>query len=915
MAAKQQLLPTDDEAHLLSEDTPITTPSEPSQNRRRSSSTASTTSLVLEKINEHDPLKNPRRFRDDIDAQDNPEYEELDIEDGPLYRHGRPADAKYRRWLCIMGALCCAGWMLAFGIFLVNGSYRHRSSLEHDPDATSSAGSGKRVTLEQVQGGFWSPIWHGVSWIASPDGSDGLILEKGGKESGKDYLVVEDVRSWESNSQSEQRQVLMKVAGFQVDSDYVSPFDLWPSPDLKTVLIQSSRQHNWRHSSTGLFWLFDVESQTGQPLDPSNRHGRIQLATWSPKSDAVVFTRDNNMFLRRLSDDHVIQITTDGGDEMFNGVPDWVYEEEVFSGDSTTWFSDDGKYIAFLATDESAVPEFPIQYYLSRPSGEKPASGEENYPETRQIKYPKAGAPNPIVHIRFYDIEKGSVFNVSIDDDFKDDNRLITEVIWAGSTGKVLVRESNRESDLLKMVLIDVHRRSGSIVREEDVMKLDGGWFEVSETTTFVPSDPSNGRAHDGYIDTVIHNGFDHLAYFAPLDAAEPTVMLTSGSWEVVKAPSAVDLKNNLVYFDATRGSSIQRHSYHVSLLDGSNLTPLTDTSREGFHEVSYSHLAGFALVNFKGPTIPWQKVVSTPSNPDSFSHTLEENSKLGQLASAHELPRNRYSTITIDGIELNVVERLPPHFDPSRRYPVLFQLYGGPGSQEVQKSFRVDFQSYIASNLGYIVVTLDGRGTGFLGRDVRCAIRGNIGYYEAYDQIAAAKAWAEKPYVDERRIAIWGWSYGGFLVLKTLEQDAGRTFRYGMAVAPVTNWEFYDSIYTERWMHTPQNNPSGYANASVTNVTALQQNVRFLVMHGTADDNVHLQNTLTLLDKLDLQRVENYDVHVFPDSDHSIYFHGANRVVYEKLRWWLINAFNGEWERIREVRPIGKGEVLGVGG
>jgi dipeptidyl aminopeptidase len=216
------------------------------------------------------------------------------------------------------------------------------------------------------------------------------------------------------------------------------------------------------------------------------------------------------------------------------------------------------------------------------------------------------------------------------------------------------------------------------------------------------------------------------------------------------------------------------------------------------------------------------------------------------------------------------------------KKYPVLFYLYGGPGSQTVDKTFTVDFQAYIAANLGYIVVTVDGRGTGFIGRKARTIIRGNLGYYEAYDQIATAKIWADKKYVDASRIAIWGWSYGGFMTLKTLEQDAGQTFSYGMAVAPVTDWRFYDSIYTERYMHTPQHNHEGYDNSSISNMTALHQNVRFLIMHGVADDNVHMQNSLTLLDKLDLAGVENYDVHVFPDSDHSIYFHNANRIVYD---------------------------------
>jgi dipeptidyl aminopeptidase len=455
-----------------------------------------------------------------------------------------------------------------------------------------------------------------------------------------------------------------------------------------------------------------------------------------------------------------------------------------------------------------------------------------------------------------------------------------------------------------------------------DVKALDGGWFEISQKTKYIPADPAKNRPADGYIDTVIHDNGDHLAYFTPLDNPEP-IMLTSGNWEVESAPSAVDLDRNLVYFVGTKESSIQRHVYSVRL-DGKDLSPLTDTTIEGYYGASFSKGAGYMLLSYQGPKIPWQKVVSTPSNPSQYEHIVEKNDELADSAKKYELPVEIYGTITVDGVELNYVERRPPHFDEKRKYPVLFQQYSGPGSQQVTKKFGIDFQSYVAANLGYICVTVDGRGTGFIGRKNRVLIRGDLGHWESHDQIAAAKIWKAKKYVDGSRLAIWGWSYGGFMALKTLERDAGETFSYGMAVAPVTDWRFYDSIYTERYMLTPQTNPDGYERSAVNNVSALAQNVRFLLMHGVADDNVHMQNSLTLLDKLDLAGIENYDVHVFPDSDHGIYFHNANRIVYDsklaqhtfrvsdiefltprsELNNWLVNAFNGEWLKIADAKP-----------
>ncbi|EZF30749.1 hypothetical protein H101_05620 [Trichophyton interdigitale H6] len=368
-------------------------------------------------------------------------------------------------------------------------------------------------------------------------------------------------------------------------------------------------------------------------------------------------------------------------------------------------------------------------------------------------------------------------------------------------------------------------------------------------------------------------------------------------------APSAVDLKNNVVYFVATKESPIDRHVYSVKL-DGSELRMLKDSDKSAYYDVSFSHGAGYMLLKYQGPKIPWQKLISSPSNADNYVEILEENKKLAKLSNEFALPSLHYSTITVDGFELPVVERRPPNFDGTKKYPVLFQLYGGPGSQTVNKKFLVNFQTYVASNLGYIVVTVDGRGTGFNGRKFKCIVRRNLGHYEAHDQIQAAKTWGRKPYVDKTRMAIWGWSYGGFMTLKTLEQDAGETFQYGMAVAPVTNWRYYDSVYTERYMHMPQHNEGGYENASISNATNLSQNTRFLIMHGSADDNVHFQNTLTLLDKLDILGVHNYDMHVFPDSNHGIYFHHAYKMVHQRLSDWLVNAFNGEWVRLRDPKP-----------
>ncbi|KAF4123044.1 dipeptidyl aminopeptidase [Geosmithia morbida] len=880
---------------------------------RGSFSSVSTTSIVFDRIYEEAEKQSLHRKRqDDHDGDrgagtgyaDLDGDQQRDLETGPFLQRDDGGDAPddafdttsdlpgqqhmdrgLRRILIIAGAVFVLGWLASLGVFIATGSHHHLSDADHDPDA-DSRGSGKSVTLEQVQSGYWSPKSHSISWIADPDGADGLVLEIGG--AGKDYIVVEDVRAGHDGGGGDAEDIvkprtLMKQSVFSFGGISHAPSVVEPSPDLKKVLLGVDREKNWRRSYTASYYILDVATQKVEPLVYLDAGARLQLAAWSPKSDAVAFVRDdNNLYIRRVGDTDVVQVTRDGGAECFNGVPDWVYEEEVIQGRSATWWSDDGKHLAFLRTNETGVPEYPIQYFVSRPSGAPPHKGEENYPEVRQLKYPKPGAHNPVVEVRFYDVAADEVFGIdAVGSQLPDDDRIINHVIWAGP-GQVLVKQTNRVSDVLRVVLVDVAARTARTVRERDIGAEDGGWFEISRSAIFVPADPDNGRPHDGYVDSVIHQGYDHLAYFAPLDASEPA-MLTSGEWEVDHAPSAVDLKRNLVYFVAAKESPTQRHVYSVSLVGqdngndqvGGEPQALTDTSAEAYYDASFSSGAGYVLLTYRGPRVPHQRVVSTSSSPGetpTYERVIESNAELAQRARTHALPVLKYGEVEVDdGVRVAYVERRPPHFDKSKTYPVLFHQYSGPGSQQVDRKFAVDFQSYVASSLGYVVVTVDPRGTGYRGRAHRVPVRGRLGLLEASDHVAAARHFASLPYVDASRLAIWGWSYGGFTALKTLEHDAGATFSYGMAVAPVTDWRFYDSVYAERYMGTPASNDAGYDASAVANATALTHSVRFLLMHGVADDNVHLQNSLVLLDRLDLEGADNYDVHLFPDSDHGL--------------------------------------------
>ncbi|PHH79891.1 hypothetical protein CDD80_3478 [Ophiocordyceps camponoti-rufipedis] len=878
-------------------------------------SSVSTTSLVFDRLQEESDKPIGTRKKTSPSRPN-----EGDDEAGPFLassesdgsrRRFMPMDRRLRRSIIGGVVFVVVLWLIALVVF-ASGSYKSggggNKNVSPDLALSDSARAGKPpISLDDLAYG-WRPKSRSYDWIAGgggeggKEGRDGLLLEQDVK--GQDFLVVKDVRAeFEAEAPSHVAaapRTLMKSKSFEYNGSRYTAIKVMPSPDLTKVLITASMTKLWRHSFVGVYFVLHVSSGRVTPLVPDKADARVQLAVWSPNSDALSYTLDNDMYIR--NDSHAERITSDGGPNYFYGVPDWVYEEEVLSGRTATWWSDDGRYVAFLRTNETAVQQFPIDYYISRPSRKMPEPGLGGYPDTRYIKYPKAGSPNPTVDILFYDtVDKGVPFSIPIADGFPDDDRIVAYVLWAGHS-RVLVKQTNRVGNHQRTLLVDVANKTARVVNDVDAKRLDNGWIDVASKAVFVPADEKKARPHDGYIDTVIHEGYNHLAYFSPLDSPEP-IMLTSGDWEVVDAPSAVDLDNNLVYFVAARESPTQRHVYFVKLTTGSEVEPLTPVQGEAYYQASFSSRAGFALLSNKGPGVPVQRLVSTPSAPPDTKFpfpglVVEDNADLAARVESHAFPRINRGVMDIGGgVSLNYLERLPVDLDLSVKHPVLFHQYSGPGSQSADCQWVVDFQTYVASSLGYIVVTVDPRGTGFRGRAHRNPVYSQLGIVEASDHAHFAAAYARKnKHVDPSRLAIWGWSYGGFQTLKTLEQDAGKTFSYGLAVAPVTDWRLYDSVYTERYMLTPQMNAAGYDSSAVANASALGENVRFLVMHGTADDNVHFQNSLRLLDKLNDKGVRNYDVHVFPDSDHSISFHGASAAIKYRLSSWLQDAFNGKF-------------------
>lgn len=763
-------------------------------------------------------------------------------------------------------------------------------------DSDTSPTTKPALSLEIYRQGRFSPKFKEIQWIKdskSISHDRGSFVMREDSEIGFRYSIRSILNG------SYERPVLSDSCFTHDDCNYDID-DLIISPDLNKAILKTNTTKNWRHSTFALYWILDLDSRQIRPLFDTKH--KLSVAIWSPTSSSIAFVYYNDIYIRDIAASDIIRVTYDKDLNIFNGIPDWVYEEEVFESDIAMWWSPKGDKLAFFRANDSQVPIFTIPYYAQ--------NKHMDYPKYKSLKYPKAGYPNPQVDLFVYDVNLRRSASVSRTwkggtDSEKMEGYILTEILWV-SDSLLLFKRTNRASDHLEIYLMDADSSNVSLVRTH---KATDSWFEVNSNSYYIPKNKALGIEEDGYIDNVAVDGYTHLVYFSPPWSSHG-IILTRGFWEVVSGVEAFDYTNGQVYFTGTKRSSIERHIYTVNLVEAltsghsPKLENVTDVSSDGWYTASFSAGSKFILLTYLGPSTPYQKLLNLENG--TFIRDIEKNDELRKSVSRYDLPKVTYSTISLgidndtgEDIIANAQEIFPPHFNVSKKYPVLFFVYGGPGSQMVKKAFEVSFSSVVASELNCLVVTVDGRGTGFnnnnfkLGSRFKYSVKNKLGYYEPRDQITAAKLWARKPYVDRSRIAIWGWSYGGFLTLKTLETDhTDRIFSYGVAVAPVTRWKLYDSVYTERYMGLPKDNEKGYEISSISSPKNFSNVRRFFVMHGSGDDNVHFQNSLELIDAFNLANIENYDFMVFPDSDHSIRYHNGNNVIYDRMLTWLSKVF-----------------------
>jgi len=637
----------------------------------------------------------------------------------------------------------------------------------------------------------------------------------------------------------------------EIEAAGISDFSEYEfSSDEKKILFTTEDEPIYRHSVKAIFYLYDVAAKTAQKLSDE----KIMLATFSPTGDAIAYVKSNNMYVKNLSTGVETAITTDGEwNKIINGACDWVYEEE-FGFDKAFQWSPDGKRIAYYRFDESKVKEFSMDMF------------EGNlYPSQYRFKYPKAGEANSTVEIWIYDVVKDAKVKAKTDrmKDF-----YVPRIRWTENPEVLCITVMNRHQNVLD--LYKVNARSGELLpllHEEAP-----AYMEVHDHLTFFK---------DGsFLWTSEQSGYNHI-YLYSKDGALIR-QLTTGNYDVTNV-YGLDAKNN-IYYQAAESSPINREIFSIDL-NGKKKTKLS--LGQGMLDADFSNgMKYFILTKNEANRAPRYELCNSTGK---MLRVLEDNAKMQESLDKANLGKKEFFQFTTGkGEVLNGWMIKPANFDPTKKYPLLMYVYGGPGSQTVQNNYggANELWYHMLAQKGYIVASVDNRGTGARGRDFRTITYQELGKFETNDQIEAAMYLGGLNYIDESRIGIWGWSYGGYMTSLCLTKGADY-FKMGIAVAPVTNWRYYDSIYTERYMRLPQENASGYDNNSpINHVDKLRG--KYLLVHGSADDNVHYQNTMEMINAL-VAANKQFDLFIYPDKNHGIYGGNTRLHLYQKMTDYIL--------------------------
>ena len=605
------------------------------------------------------------------------------------------------------------------------------------------------------------------------------------------------------------------------------------------MLCLTDMESIYRHSFHANYYVYDFATKTLQPL---SKNGKQRLATFSPDATKVAFMRDNNLFIKDLKTGEEKQFTKDGlYNHIINGAPDWVYEEE-FSFSQGFYWSPDSKKIAFMKFDESNVREFQMEEF------------EGLYPDWYSFKYPKAGEDNSIVEIYVYDLESGKTVKM---DTGKETNIYLPRIAWTKDANVLAIQRLNRHQNHLEILTADATTGKSRVFYDE----TNDYYIDITDDWHFL----EDGKR---FLMTSERSGYNHI-YLCNLDGTQAK-QLTNGPWDVTKV---YGFDGKEVYFQAAKNTPVDRQIYAVNLKGKMREV----IGRDGTNQATFSNDFSY-LININS-TINQPRQFELYTNKGKLVRVLEDNHEFAEKLKTFNLGEKKLMKISDpaftlpDGTQVDVDawQILPPDFDPSKKYPVLIYVYGGPGHQTVNNSWADSdyWWMQLLAQHGIISVSINNRGSGAQGEVFKKMTYLQLGKYETEDMITLAKYMAKQPYVDADRIGIYGWSYGGFMAANGITKGAD-VISTAVSVAPVTNWRYYDNVYTERFMRTPQENPDGYdLNSPVHNTAMIKGN--YLLCHGSGDDNVHYQNAMELI-KAMISNGKQFDLMIYPNKNHGIY-------------------------------------------
>lgn len=616
------------------------------------------------------------------------------------------------------------------------------------------------------------------------------------------------------------------------------------------LLIASDDESIYRHSSKADYFVYDISAKQISKLSEGEKQ---MYATFSPNSTEVAFVKENNLYYKELNSNNEIQITTDGKKgSIINGASDWVYEEELVLVNAFDW-SPDGTKIAYYKFDESKVKEWHMELY------------NDLYPEQVKFKYPKAGEENSKVEIYVYDLKTKTNQKLNLPIPYE----YISRINWSNDSKNIAIQTFNRLQNHISVHLINVENNQAQLIYEEK----DERYVEIP-TTIFLAT-------KNQFIITSEKDGFNHVYLY---DLSGKLInQITKGNWEVTEI-YGVDEKTGTMYYQSTEESPITRNIYSIKL-NGKDKKKLN--TKNGVNNAEFSSTFNYFINTWSNANTPYRTTIN--DNKGKEVRLLEDNQPVVKRMAEYSIANKEFFKVKINGQELNAWSIKPVDFDSTKKYPLFMFVYGGDGNQTVMDeydSFNDFWYQHLASK-GYVVISVDNRGTEGRGAEFRKNIYKQLGKYETEDQIEIAKYFSTLPYIDGSRIGIFGWSFGGYLSTSCLLKGAD-VFKTAIAVAPVTNWRYYDNIYTERYMQTPQENAQGYDdNSPINHVEKLKGN--YLLIHGMADDNVHYQNTTEMINAL-IKANKQFTQFSYPNKNHGISGGNTRLHLYNLMTNFIIN-------------------------